>query len=330
MAAQSLVLCRDPEVLRTLCPLLFDMDMGVEICLGSNGASRILRRHRFDTVIVECEPDGSGFDLLQQLRADTPNQNTIAVGIVSNYQQMKEAFATGANFVLSKPISAEDASRILRFTRGAITRMVRRFLRVAVHHLSHVDVEGLIDPAFMLDLSEGGMAMQCLSPMREGQVLNISFLLPGTSLAITGKGVVVWCDDTGRTGIEFDEISDAERAALNDWVVKRLKQSPGDAPDAEFAGPAPIRVLSQWMGPMARAIDGAFITSAAFVFCLVALAVTRAAGGAHVPLLLAFATSLLAGSMLYCLLFVWMDVRFPGTRAVQSILAAAGAHRQQA
>jgi CheY-like chemotaxis protein len=327
MAAQSLVLCRDPEVLRTLCPLLFDMDMGVEICLGSNGASRILRRHRFDTVIVECEADGSGFDLLQQLRADTPNQKTIAVGIVSNYQQMKEAFATGANFVLSKPISAEDASRILRFARGAISRMVRRFLRVAVHHLSHVDVEGLIDPAFMLDLSEGGMAMQCLSPMREGQVLNISFLLPGTGASIMGKGVVVWCDDTGRTGIEFDEISDDERAALNAWVVKRLHQSPGDAPDAEFAGPTPIRVLSQWMRPMARAIDGAFVTSAAFIFCLVALAVTRSASGAHFPLLLAFATALLAGSVLYCLLFVLMDVRFPGTRAVQSILAAAGAHR---
>ena len=165
MAAQSLVLCRDPEVLRTLCPLLFEADMSVEICLGPSGASRILRRHKFDAVIVECERDGSGLNLLQQLREDTPNQNTIAVGIVDDYQQMKAAFATGANFVLSKPISAEDASRILRFTRGMITRMVRRFLRVAVHHLAHVDIEGMLDPAFVLDLSEGGMALQSLAPV---------------------------------------------------------------------------------------------------------------------------------------------------------------------
>ena len=82
-----------------------------------------------------------------KLRSETTNQKTIAVGIVNDYQQMKEAFATGANFVLSKPISAEDASRILRFTRGVITRMVRRFLRVAVHHLAHVDIEGMFDPA---------------------------------------------------------------------------------------------------------------------------------------------------------------------------------------
>jgi len=323
MGAQSLVLCRDPEVLRTLCPLLFEMDMGVEICLGPSGASRILRRHKFDAVIVECERGGNGLDLLQQLRADTPNQNTIAVGIVDDYQQMKAAFATGANFVLSKPISAEDAGRILRFTRGMITRMVRRFLRVAVHHLAHVDIEGMIDPAFFLDLSEGGMAMQTLAPVKTGQVLNISFLLPGSGISIDGKGVVVWSDPMGRSGVEFAELSDEQRAALKNWVVERVHKSPGDAPDADSQGPTPIRVLSRLMRPMARLIDGAFVMTGAIIFCVVAAMISRSQPGAHVPLLFAFGVSLFVGSVIYCLLFLMMDVRFPGTRAVQSILAAA-------
>src|SRR4051794_58200 len=109
MGAQSLVLCRDPDVLRTLCPLLFDMNMGVEICLGTRGASRILQKRKFDAVIVECDADGNGLDLLEQIRGESPNQHTITVGIVDDPQQMKAAFATGANFVLSKPISQEDA-----------------------------------------------------------------------------------------------------------------------------------------------------------------------------------------------------------------------------
>lgn len=330
MAAQSLVLCRDPEVLRTLCPLLFDMDMGVEICLGSTGASRILRHHRFDTVIVECDGDGNGFELLQQLRADSPNQKTIAVGIVNDYKQMKEAFATGANFVLSKPISAADASRIFRFTRGVVTRMVRRFLRIAIHHLAHVDIEGMFDPAFILDLSEGGMAIQCLAPVEAGQALSISFLLPGTSLSVVGKGVVAWSDPTGRTGIEFSEIADEHREALRNWVVDRLHRSPADAPDAAVPGPAQVQVLSQWMRPMARAIDGAFVAMAALVFCAVGLAFSRIGPNTHFPLLIAFASSVLVGTALYCLLFLMMDVRFPGTRAVQSILTAAGSSRHPA
>lgn len=327
MAAQSLVLCRDPEVLRTLCPLLFGMDMGVEICLGPSGASRILRQHKFDAVIVECDRDGSGLDLLQQIREDTPNQKTIAVGIVNDYQQMKAAFATGANFVLSKPISAEDAGRILRFTRGMVTRMVRRFLRVAVHHLAHVDIEGLLDPAFILDLSEGGLAMQTLGPVKSGQVLDISFLLPGTSTRVAGKGVVVWSDTTGRSGIEFDDLSDEHREALKQWVTRRVHASPGDAPDATWNGPAPVRVLSQFMRPLARLIDGVFIGIAALAFCLVATMIARTQQGAHFPLIFSFGMAMFVGSLLYCLLFFLLDVRFPGTRAMQSLLSAASARQ---
>ena len=330
MAAQSLVLCRDPEVLRTLCPLLFDMDIGVEICLGSNGASRILRRHRFDTVIVECDRDGNGFDVLQQIRSDSPNQKTIAVGIVEDYRQMKEAFATGANFVLSKPVSVQDAGRILRFTRGAITRMVRRFLRVAVHRVSHVDIESMLDPAFILDLSEGGMALQSLSPLKPGQVLDISFVLPGTSISVSGKGVVAWSDPTGKCGLEFDGIADDQRAALKNWVIERVRKSPTDAPDALTLGPAPIRVLSHWMRPMARLIDGAFITTAAVVFCLVSLMMAKGEPGDHFPLWFAFTSALAAASILYSVLFLLMDVRFPGTRAVQSILSMAAGNRTSA
>ena len=330
MAAQSLVLCRDPEVLRTLCPLLFDMNIGVEICLGSSGASRILHRHRFDTVIVECDQDGAGFQLLQELRAATPNQKTIAVGIVNDYRQMKDAFATGANFVLSKPISAADATRILRFTRGMITRMVRRFLRVAVPHLAHVDVHGLTDPAFVLDLSEGGIAIQCLEPVPQGRVLQISFLLPGTSVGITGQGVVVWSDPAGKIGLEFDGLSEESRAALKDWVVSRLRQSPADAPDAASPAPAKIRVLSEWMQPMARVIDGVCITIAALAFCLVALLTAPVRTGSEFPWTFAFLSSLILGSTIYVMLFPLLDVRFPGTRAVQSILSAAGRHKQPA
>jgi CheY-like chemotaxis protein len=330
MAAQSLVLCRDPEALRTLCPLLFDMDIGVEICLGSNGASRMLRRQRFDAVIVECDPDGDGFELLEELRSDTPNQKTLAVGIVNDYRQMKDAFARGANFVLSKPISAQDASRILRFTRGMITRMVRRFLRVAVHHLAHVDIAGMTDPAFMLDLSEGGMAMQCLAPVRARQVLDIAFPLPDTPIWISGKGVVAWSDETGKVGLEFDALSEEDRLAIKNWVIGRLRQAPGDVPDAEVSAPRPIQVLTQWMRPMARVIDGAFVTMAAVAFCFIALLIAKSQTGATFPWTWVFATSLLLGGVLYSLLFMLMDVRFPGTRAVQSILSAAGKHKQPA
>ncbi len=321
MAAQSLVLCRDPDVLRTLCPLLFEMNMGVEICLGNNGASRMLRKRKFDAIIVECDKDGGGLAVLQQLRADSPNQSTITVGVVDDYKVMKEAFATGANFVLSKPISTEDASRILRFTKGMISRMVRRFLRVAVHHLSHVDISSMKDPAFILDLSEGGIAIQSLAPMQHGQIVGISFELPGTSHKIKATGKVVWNDPTGRIGMEFEDIGDQQRGWLKAWVGERLKSSPEVFPRNTMELPAGVRVLSRWMKPLAIAIDGAFVSVAAVIFCLVSLLFLR--GEAIFPLGVTFVLAILIGSVLYSSLFWLLDVRFPGTRAVQTLLASA-------
>lgn len=301
--------------------------MGVEVCLGSGGASRILRKRKFDAVIVECNQDGTGLEVLQELRSDSPNQNTITVGIVDDYEQMKAAFATGANFVLSKPISSEDAGRILRFTRSMISRMVRRFLRVAVHHLAHVNVEGMPDPAFILDLSEGGMAMQLLAPIAPGQALSLSFVLPGTYTEINGWATVVWADPTGRTGVEFRDLSAQDRVALKQWVVERLQKFPQDAPDAALVGSKPIRVLSQWVNPLARVIDGLFVAASACLFSLVALLVSHAPSHAQFPLPFSFLAAFGLGSLVYYLLFRMMDVRFPGTRAVEYILTTASSRQ---
>jgi CheY-like chemotaxis protein len=326
MAAQSLVLCRDPDVLRTLCPLLFEMNMGVEICLGSNGATRMVRKRKFDAIIVECDKDGGGLEVLQQLRADSPNQSTITVGVVDDYKVMKQAFATGANFVLSKPISLEDAGRILRFTKGMISRMVRRFLRVAVHHLSHVDIGGMKDPAFLLDLSEGGVAIQSLAPMKHGQIMGLSFQLPGTSHKISATAKVVWNDPTGRIGMEFEEISDQQRAWLKSWVEERLKTSPGEFPSSNTMElPMSVRVLSRWMKPLAIAIDGMFISVAAAIFCVVSYMFLR--GEAIFPLGFTYAVAVLIGTLMYSSLFWLLDVRFPGTRAVQTMLASASSRQ---
>jgi CheY-like chemotaxis protein len=323
MAAQSLVLCRDPEVLRTLCPLLFDLDIGVEICLGTNGVSRMLRRRKFDTVIIECEADGTGLNVLQELRTDSNNQNTIAVGVVDDQHAMQAALDIGANFVLAKPISVEDAGRILRSTRGMIERMVRRFLRVAINHMFHVSIYGMEDPAFILDLSEGGMAIQSMTPMQVGRQLSLRFYLPGTQRRVEADANVVWIDPTGRIGLEFTELSGHDRHALKSWINERSGTPVVRTSNGFLQELTNIRVLSRWMKPLARAIDAAFVLVAAAVFCSVAFFMLRNEPTIRFPVLFAFLVAVLVGTLLYSGLFFLLNVRFPGTRAMQTLLTIA-------
>jgi CheY-like chemotaxis protein len=285
----------------------------VELCLGLTSASRRVQAQKFNTVFVECSSDGDGLEFLQRLRREQINRTTIAVGIADDYPTLRAAFAGGANFVLSKPLSAEDAKRILRMANGVLSRMVRRFLRIAVQHLANVKLSGLDEPAFLLDLSEGGLRVQALEQLDPDCSVHFSFILPGSSEHIMGRGRVVWADASGRAGIEFIECTDADRARLKQWVVSRLRP-----PDNKTAATAPPRIalLQQWTSPVARAIDVGVVGLATTLFVLVISAFQQRAPA--LPFI--SATALLAATT-YASTFRFLRLPFPGTRAVERLLS---------
>jgi hypothetical protein len=108
-------------------------------------------------------------------------------------------------------------------------------------------------------------------------------------------------------------------------VSERLKDSRQEFPATAKDLPIGVRVLSRWMKPLAVAIDSVFVFVAAAIFCLVAFLFLR--GQAIFPLGVAFASALLIGGALYSSLFWLLDVRFPGTRAVQTLLASASSRQ---
>src|SRR5689334_13648127 len=103
MATQSLVVSRDPEILGVLRPLMNELGMGVQVCPASR-AMDTLEKGKFDTVIVDCDEDENGVELLANIRQSQSHQKAVAVGITSNADNMQSLFDNGATFVLSKPL----------------------------------------------------------------------------------------------------------------------------------------------------------------------------------------------------------------------------------
>ncbi|HUS18901.1 MAG TPA: PilZ domain-containing protein [Terriglobales bacterium] len=223
MATQSLVVSSDPEFLRALQPLLNEMGMGVEFCPNGNGAFRSIRDRKFDTVIVDCDADDSGLDLLSTLRREQANQKTVAVGITSDYGSMKNVFDSGATFVLSKPLPLEDARRILRISKGVLTRAVRRFLRLPVENLATVTVGDHME-AIILNVSQGGLAIHAPEDLILGQMVYASFLLPDTFDLIETMTQVMWVEPGGRAGVEFRSLTAESQKLLQKWILARAKE----------------------------------------------------------------------------------------------------------
>ena len=79
-------------------------------------AQEKLASEQFNPVIVDCDGIEAGTDFLASLRQPGPNFEAIALAIVRTLDEMRNAYAAGANLVLWKPATAEEAARMVRAT----------------------------------------------------------------------------------------------------------------------------------------------------------------------------------------------------------------------
>jgi hypothetical protein len=86
--------------------------------------------------------------------------------------------------------------------------------------------DGTRTAEYAVNLSPGGLCLHLPRPIDVGEAVELAFELPPDGLPLRTRGRVVWCDETGRgarirfreTGIRFEALGDAERAAILRFV----------------------------------------------------------------------------------------------------------------
>jgi len=100
MQLESLLVCRDAEVVRVLRPTLEKLCIGVEVSAAAKSGSEVLSSAKFDAVIVDCDDLQGGIDVLRRLRQTPSNKTTVSFAILNGKTTTHQAFEMGANFVL--------------------------------------------------------------------------------------------------------------------------------------------------------------------------------------------------------------------------------------
>jgi DNA-binding response OmpR family regulator len=282
MSAHALLVCREDSVSRELATLLGELGISFQQCRDSEAARAALRLRRFDPVILDCDAAEST-ELLAAIRDDsTPSHDSIVLALASEAMGLKDLFRRGANLIVRKPISMEDAQRTLRAARGLVLRMRRHFSRQPVASLIYVEMEGLKSAPLMLDLSEGGMSVQADLRLQPKQLLRMNFSLPDSDAPLQATGEVVWTDPSGRSGIQFVRLPDPARQQLRQWLglgagtLRRLASgnSGGTSGDERARVTAPIRIDGAMETLLALVLDFAavFGSVALFAFLVFLLA----------------------------------------------------------
>ena len=280
VATQSLLLCRDPDVLCVLRPMLDELGLGPEVCSTPDNALGLLKSRKYNPVIVDCDQMYADGELLRSLRESPANRDSIALGIISDDAAVSAAFALGANLVIRKPVDAEEAGRILRTARALVTKMRRRFLHHALHTMAYVHVDGLNDTPMLLDIGEGGIALQALDPLEERRAFSIRFSLPGDPEEYEAVAAAVWNDISGRAGMRFLGLPVASRERLKEWLAVHGAGGPADlSPDGDPAWDEvqvhlPLRLTPTAQRVCGSAVDVLIVAVAVGVFGLVSWAIT--------------------------------------------------------
>jgi hypothetical protein len=104
--------------------------------------------------------------------------------------------------------------------------------RLEMSRLLHARISGGF--GLVVNVGEGGMAIQTMVPLKVGQTLKFGLPLgktkaeaAGAELAGTAK--VVWCDCSGRAGLHFTDVSEAVQLQLQNWLRHQGSQ---DSPRA--------------------------------------------------------------------------------------------------
>ncbi len=104
-----------------------------------------------------------------------------------------------------------------------------RGTRVEVNPLVYVNFPE--DNAFLLNLSERGMAIQAMEILSSGRSCQFSFQLPeGEQFEIGGQAKIVWTDRSGRAGLEFTQLSPFDRVKLQQWIMRNMDKGSHLAP----------------------------------------------------------------------------------------------------
>ena len=220
MNLDSLLISQDEALLAVLRPALEKISVNLEVCPEQRSGHELMAKRKFDAVIIDCDDLHNGIELLKSLRQTQSNSRSVAFLVVNGKTTTQEAFASGANFVLQKPLTPLHASRCFNAALNFMVRERRRYFRQPLDMPLRISLPSDQEmTATATNLSEGGMAIRVLGKLPKEAQAQFRFTLPGANISLELKGQVAWADGTGHAGIRFVEVPQSSQYQLEKWLT---------------------------------------------------------------------------------------------------------------
>ena len=96
-----------------------------------------------------------------------------------------------------------------------------RAYRHGVYRLAYVNLDHA-NGGIIRNLSETGIALQAVAPLRVNQQVHIRFELMAPRVRVDALGQVGWADGFGQAGVQFLNLPQRTRRLLKEWIFTQL------------------------------------------------------------------------------------------------------------
>ena len=113
MSFRALLVSKDDQAVEALTPVLSNFGLTVHRCAYPD-ALCLVSEQKFHAVLVDFDDPHSATLTFENLSAARFRAHAVTVALLADRSKVRNAFGAGANFVLYKPVNAEQAEGTLR------------------------------------------------------------------------------------------------------------------------------------------------------------------------------------------------------------------------
>lgn len=235
MILQALLVSKDDLAAETLAQVLANFGVAVDRSSAAEVAVARLGEQHFDQVIVDFDDPGTATLVLESNRRQTGPEfgnPAVTVALVRDASQIRAILGAGAHFILTKPVTHDQAHATLRAATALLKRERRQTFRVpaqaaiSIHTDETPNLEGIV-----LDLSAGGIDVLAAKPLSSAAMVRFSFELPDGHAQIEGDAEVAWGNANGQAGLRFLDMDARMREQLGEWLAAHSQDALPEEPD---------------------------------------------------------------------------------------------------
>jgi c-di-GMP-binding flagellar brake protein YcgR len=222
---QALIVSRDQQLMAMFSEALWRMGIGVQRYTDEVSAKARCGLARFEAAVLDFDTVSAAESVVLCLRESPSSKNALIFAVATGDAARQCALHKGVNFAFERPLQQQRLKAVLRTAYGLMLRERRRYFRYPITALAQLKrASGMELECKTLNISRNGTALLVPAALDVGEAVEIRFIVPEIEQPISARGLVIWDDKHGKSGLSFECSTLQDQNRLSAWLDAHFYQ----------------------------------------------------------------------------------------------------------